>query len=270
MTKKKIGLLLDSSIVSKQILDLVKTSYSSENYEITTLIINNFEKYPINFTKKIINYIRFRGLYKLISSILFKLLCKIESKIIRRYKRFAKFYQSYNLSRNNFEVIEVLPIISKSGLVFKYSEIDLHKIKEANLELIVRTGGGILSGPILEICPNGIISFHHADNNINRGGPPGFWEVYYGLSRTGFIIQRLKEELDGGDVLYKGFISTSWFYSLNLARLYEISNESLRIVLDKITTNQTNLLSYEKVPYYKTLYSTPNAYQITFYLFKRG
>ena len=49
----------------------------------------------------------------------------------------------------------------------------------------------------------GIISFHHGDNNINRGGPAGFWEVFNEEPSTGFIIQRLTEELDGGDVIFK-------------------------------------------------------------------
>ena len=94
----------------------------------------------------------------------------------------------------------------------------------ANLNLIVRGGSGILKGDILTVCPNGIISFHHADNDINRGGPAGFWEVYQKLPRTGFIIQRLKDELDGGDVLFKGYVSTKFIYTLNLAVLFEISN----------------------------------------------
>ena len=38
---------------------------------------------------------------------------------------------------------------------------------------------------------NGIISFHHGDNDFYRGGPPGFWEIINKETRTGFIIQRL-------------------------------------------------------------------------------
>ena len=211
MIKKKIGLLLDSHTVSKQIFDFIRISDSSENYVITTLIVNSNDRNSNNLLIKIFNYIRFRGFNKLLYSIAFKLLCKVESKIIKRYKRFEKFYQKYELPKSSFEIIEVSPIISKSGLLFKYSKIDLERIKEANLELIVRTGKGILSGDILNICPNGVISFHHADNNINRGGPPGFWEVFYGFSKTGFIIQRLNEELDGGNVFTR-----IYFYKLVL------------------------------------------------------
>ena len=101
-------------------------------------------------------------------------------------------------------------------MVYRYAQEDIKRIKELNLDLLIRGGSRILRGDILDVCPNGVISFHHADNDINRGGLPGFWEVYDKSPRTGFVIQRLKDELDGGDVLYKGFVSTWWFYSLSL------------------------------------------------------
>ena len=151
---------------------------------------------------------------------------------------------------------------------YTYDDSDLEKIKSANLQLLVRGGRGILRGKILTCCPNGIISFHHADNDVNRGGPAGFWEVYKKQPRTGFIIQRLNEELDGGDVLFKGFIRTSWFYSLNKAKLYEISNPFLHKTIDKITSDSPDLKSYPKTPYVKKLYTVPNIIQILNYLFK--
>ena len=58
----------------------------------------------------------------------------------------------------------------------------------------------------------GIFSFHHGDNDFYRGGPPGFWEVYNQEPSTGFIIQRINEVLDNGDVIFKGNIPTSFFY----------------------------------------------------------
>ena len=32
-------------------------------------------------------------------------------------------------------------------------------------------------GKILDIFHFGILSFHHGDNRVIRGGPSGFWEV---------------------------------------------------------------------------------------------
>ena len=89
--------------------------------------------------------------------------------------------------------------------------------------MLLRGGSRILQREILNICKYGIISFHHANNDVNRGGPPAFWEVFNREPSTGFIIQRLFDELDGGDVLFKGAIRRSPLYLLNLIRLYRIA-----------------------------------------------
>ena len=66
-----------------------------------------------------------------------------------------------------------------------------------------------------------MLSFHHGDNRVNRGGPSGFWEVLNDIPSSGFIIQKLTEELDGGEVLLRGNIMTRDFWLLNNAQLLE-------------------------------------------------
>ncbi|MDA7734165.1 hypothetical protein N8832_01460 [Candidatus Pelagibacter sp.] len=276
--KKKVGILVDSTKVSKQIHDLLQLSLKSNNYEITTLILNNLNKNNGNIISQIFSYIVRRGLFKFLSVLVFKIICKIETLVLKRFgkfsnlaltqKNFESLYDNYEISKNNYEVINVNPSISKSGLEYRYEKSDIEKIKNSKLDLLIRAGSGILLGEILTICPNGIISFHHGDNNVNRGGPPGFWEVYKRNPRTGFIIQRLNEELDGGDVLYKGFVTTSWLYSLNLAKLYEVSNHFFHSVVDNITSEKPSLSIEKKSPYGFSLYTTPNVFQSLIYLTK--
>ena len=62
---------------------------------------------------------------------------------------------------------------------------------------------GILKGKILETSKFGVISYHHGDNDFYRGVPAGFWEVYNKDPITGFIIQKLNNELDNGEILFK-------------------------------------------------------------------
>ena len=221
---KRVGIIVDSYSQSKQIFDLIKLSKSAENYEITTVLLNYIDRKNENLFKQIFEYIQRRGFKKFLSTLLFKSICKIESIVIKKVGLCPDFYNTFNLKKQKFESIVLNPIISQSGLVFRYPIEDLENIKKLNLDLLIRAGSGILKGEILTVCPNGVVSFHHADNEVNRGGPPGFWEVYERNPRTGFIIQKLTNELDGGDVLYKGYIQTSWFYSLNLVRLYEVAN----------------------------------------------
>ena len=71
------------------------------------------------------------------------------------------------------------PLVSKSGLVFRYRDEDIRAIRHLNFDLLLHFGSGILRGDILIAARFGILSFHHADNKINRGQPAGFWEVYF-------------------------------------------------------------------------------------------
>ena len=264
--KKRVGIILDSLSVSKYIHDLVKLSKDAKNYEISTIVINDTNDKKKNFILDIFNFIKQRGLKKFISSAIFKFVSKFETLVLRRSNKFAEFYKSFKLVEDNFEIIKVNPSISKNGLIYRYNQKDINSIKKANLNLLIRAGSGILKGDILNVCPNGILSFHHADNSINRGSLPGFWEVYEKNPRTGFVIQRLKDELDNGDVLFKGFISTSWLYSLNFLRLYEVANPFLNYVIDNVTSDHSKLIVKNKTPYSYPLYTTPTLLQTLKYL----
>jgi len=278
--KKRVGILIDSENVSNQTYNFLKLSLESKNYEVTTLIVNKLKKNDSNVILKMGSYINRLGLSKFISLATFKIICKIESLILNCFDKTSNFYHMHHLGKTSnfydmhklreedYELINVNPIVSESGFVYRYTKEDIEKIKNAKLNLIIRAGSGILSGEILTVCPNGIISFHHADNEINRGGPPAFWEVYERNPRTGFIIQRLNEELDGGDVLYKGFIVTSWIYSLNLFKLYEVANPFLNIVIDDLTSDKSSLSLHHKYPYSYSLYTTPTLIQSIIYIVK--
>ena len=266
--KKNVALLIDSKVVPKQIYDLIKLSMSAKNYQITTLIINDLNGRD-NLLNKIIKNINY-GLYHLVSKVFFKLICFLESIIVRKIPRFKNFYKKFDLHEFDLSTVIVTPKISKNGLVYRYSSSDIDSIRKLNFDCIIRAGSGILKGEILNLCPNGIISFHHADNNINRGGPPAFWEVYNKVSRTGFVIQRLNNELDGGEILYKGFISTNWIYSLILARIYESSNPFFHDVLENLSFFSSSTVFKKKVPYSYQIFKTPTFIQSANYLLKTG
>jgi len=151
-------------------------------------------------------------------------------------------------------------------LIYSYNADDLELIKSAKLNCLIRAGSGILKGEILNVCSNGVISFHHADNSVNRGGPPGFWEVYEKNPRTGFVIQRLNEELDGGEILYRGYVVTQWLYSLNQANLYEVSNPLFHNVLDDLTSDEVNVNIEKKTPYCYPLFKSPQIFDILRYV----
>jgi hypothetical protein len=153
-------------------------------------------------------------------------------------------------------------------LYYFYKNEDLNQIKNLNLDLLIRGGSGILQGDILNLCPLGIISFHHGDNDFYRGGPPGFWEVYNREPSTGFVIQRLNEVLDGGFIIFKGHVPTSFFYKLNVCKLFLKSSIFLHKTLENLSKGSVNLEFYKKKTYKSKIYKIPTIYVSILYLYK--
>jgi len=266
MTKVRVGIIVDNLDSSKQIFDFIKMSLNSNTYEVSHLIIQkNNNEYNKNLIEKSINFIKKKGIKKFCFAVALKIVSKIETIILKRFKNFSNLFDTYSLKEFKLNIIEVEPIISYSGNVYRYNEEDLSKIESLKLNLLIRGGSGILKGKILDICENGIISFHHGDNEFYRGGPPGFWEIINKEIRTGFIIQRLSEELDNGEVLFKGYFLTHWIYTLNLINLIEKSNIYLHYVIENLTSNslKTNIKTKNPGP----IYSLPSINILFIYTF---
>jgi hypothetical protein len=104
-------------------------------------------------------------------------------------------------------VIEVSPARAKWS--DRLSDAELERIRAADLDVLIRLGFRVLRGGVLTVARYGIWSFHHGDNRINRGGPPGFWESMQGWPETGSILQILSEDLDNGTVLDRTYASTN-------------------------------------------------------------
>ena len=268
MKKAKIGIIVDSLNSSKQIFDFIKASKNSKNYEVSYLIVQKCNtNNNLTLIEKSKNYLKKKGIKKFLSAISFKLVIKLESIIFKRFKKFSNFFDKYSLKELKLQTIEVQPNISENGLFYSYNEEDLKKIETLNLNLLIRGGSGILKGKILDICKNGIISFHHGDNDFYRGGPPGFWEIINRDIRTGFIIQRLGDELDNGQVLFKGYFTTHWIYTLNLINLLEKSNIFLHYIVDELTSDSSEIKFRDKKKSAGPIYSLPSVYVLLTYIF---
>ena len=162
--------------------------------------------------------------------------------------------------------IRVTPLVSKSGFVHRFSDQDLDKIKQEQFDLLIRCGKGILKGGILTSARLGIVSFHHGDNRSIRGGPPGFWEVYQRQPRTGFIVQRLTEELDGGAVIMRGYIPTQETQLLNRTVLFIKSYQHLRMLLLQIARTGQLPEAEAQTPFCGRLVTSPTLRELVRYI----
>jgi hypothetical protein len=302
----RIGLLVDSTSVSKYTFDLVKWAEDKQNFRITHLIIHapqdtaydpkshtvlansinslktgrpliaSFLKLTrisraLNFLVSLEKSIRKHGMWlgvsKELSRVLFAAVLKTEERLLRRNERHKDHFDSFDLSSLVPELITINPRVS--GFVYHFDPMDVRKVRDLNLDLLIRCGSGILRGDILRASKLGIISFHHADNRINRGGPAGFWEVYFRQDTTGFTLQRLTEELDGGDVLMRGQLPTYWFFLLNRAALLEKSNHYLKLLIEKIVRMGKLPPTIRDVPYANELFRAPRMHQAIIYTIMR-
>ncbi len=100
-------------------------------------------------------------------------------------------------------VIDVVPRMTVH--TDRFEDDDIRRIRELDLDVILRFGFRLLRGAIFSSARYGVWSYHHGDNRKYRGGPPCFWEVAEGNSVTGSMLQVITEELDAGRVLYRSY-----------------------------------------------------------------
>ena len=160
----------------------------------------------------------------------------MENWLLSRNKFSRKFPKPRVISEN-YPLIEVQGKWDKTGKYLNFTNRDIREISKESFDIIIRCGSGIISGKILELPKFGILSQHLGDNRTNRGGPPGFWEVYEKNPTSGFVIQRLTDELDGGLILYRGNVYTQSTWFLNSFQLRTKANFFMKSILLKIAND---------------------------------
>ncbi|PVE20521.1 hypothetical protein DC522_31785 [Microvirga sp. KLBC 81] len=162
----------------------------------------------------------------------------------------------------------VLRVMPRQSRFCDYFEDDaVHEIMAHQLDVALRFGFRILKGRALSIARFGVWSYHHGDNSINRGGPAGFWEVFEKYPRTGAVLQKLTEELDGGIVLGRCNSSTNPISpTANRANYYWQAAALLQRELRRVQLEGENaVLNWDHrkswSPYSSPLYKAPGPIQ---------
>ena len=268
---KKVGILLNSTVCDRYIYETVSKLFESKQVEFFFLMHKKNPNEQESFKDKLRSRIRTKGLFRTIELIFFQAICKVEYKLLSYVsKELHAHKEEFDISKyTHNEIIYLTPIFSKSGISVHYSEEDINRVKELGLDLIIRGNAqGIFRGEIINASKEGIISFHHGDNRWNRGGPAGFWEVFLRKPSTGFILQILSEDLDGGSVIFRGSVRTRRSYSENMVHLFNNSNPYLaKVVLEYAKTGRLPQAE-EKFPFGGKLYLTPSLLESLEYLIK--
>lgn len=168
------------------------------------------------------------------SRLVLQLMTSIESSRLRRSGLFRDLDHLFDLREVVPATLEVNPVLPEAGLTYEFSKEDVEKISALKCDVLVWCGTGNLKGGILNASRLGIVSFLYGDNRKIEGAPAGFWEWYLKWPRTGFVIQRLTEDPDRGDVLVRGFFRTERRFILNQALLYKKANHHLQDLLARM------------------------------------
>ena len=97
--------------------------------------------------------IKYGGIKFFLRKILFRFLSQIDRYLSPIINAKFNYKEKDFYIKNKFqEILVIKPEVSRSGRVFRYQKEDIKKIKELELDLLIRMGSGILRGEILNSC----------------------------------------------------------------------------------------------------------------------
>lgn len=210
----RVGLIVDSKTLTLEEELIADAIDRTPGVTVSHIFYQQFNKRK-SFIGKLCFQLKKRGLRRTIDVCVWELLVRLETRLAASKIRMLHDKFKLTTEDRRFKAVEIVPDICKKGIFFSFKDSEIQKIEESGVELLIRCGSGILKGRILTCIRLGILSFHHGDNEWNRGCPAGFWEILQRKPETSFIIQRLTESLDGGVVFYRGSFQTKALYTLN-------------------------------------------------------
>jgi hypothetical protein len=246
--------------------ELAAWGQSQDRLEISHLIVAHVNGKVSSLYLKAITKLMDGGIIDVLKAFAWKILLLIEEAGLARVD--ADHTKQSDISGLVQRNLIVYPVVSKSGKVFRFSADDIARIKKLELDVLIRCGYGILRGEILHAARFGVLSFHHGDNRSYRGSPAGFWEVYNREDSTGFVIQQLTEELDGGHVLIRGTLPTKGLFLTNQAALFKTSNYYMKILLSDIARYNRLPEAEGSLPFSGPMYKEPGIRIQTQYVLK--
>jgi len=232
-----IGMLVSDTISDFRQRTL-KPVIEDERFNIKVAIVDKRPKK--SFKEKLIKNIkRGRGGYMIVMAFQ-KLFSKKSNQKSISTKEFCK--------RHNIDIIETKE---------PYSKETIEAIRAYNLDVLILVGGyGIIKEPLINLTPNGVLSYHHGDMRKYRGMPPAFWELYNGEKEIGVTLQKLDIGLDCGIPVVEKHIPIKPDDTLEslTKRLYRVSEDMLYKALIKIDSGK----KLETIEEFGRVYTLPN------------
>ncbi len=249
----RVALLLDSLTQPRWVFNIIKDIQSSQIAEIWLVIKNEATFESLG---------RLRSYWKNRDYLLYSLYNRVDQRIpLVEEDAFAETDLQQVLS--DVPVLGVMPIMKKFSDWFPPEAIE--KIRSYDLDVAISFGFRILRGDALRIAKHGVWSYHHGDNLVNRGGPPGFWEVIEGSPISGSVLQVLSEDLDNGQVIDRSWTRTSDRFSVKGSKNNLYWRASAFVMRKLRELHESGKVSSEANvfrPYYNRLHKMPTNAQL--------
>ena len=255
--KLKIGIISDEDILPKY------------DQELIGWIQNNSDKFDLEYQFCLSNSNKKKkfNIFKKFNFLILRIIKRLETIYLKKLNLFLDYeinkFDSSRIKKINC-VINNLNNFNRVSLANE----DIQKIKSYNLDKIIRTCGFILDGDILNSSKFGILSFHHGDNNNYRGSPAGFWEIFDKVKKSGFIIQKLDKNLDGGYKLFEGNFKSGITYAHNENILFKNSIFYFQKLLILIFKDRKLPINIPNKIYKKKIFKNPNIFEIFIYIIR--
>ena len=188
----RIGLLVNSSVVQRYDAEFIDWAATQDDIEVTHLLVHKPQIQDVAAPRKSLpNRIRAlvekQGFKATVAGLVWGYIYSTEKRLLAKNDELLRNHlDTVDVADRVPDQLRITPNVSPSGFVYRFSEQDINAVKALDLDLMIRCGDGILRGDILSSSRFGVLSFHHGDNRVNRGGPPAFWEVYYKQDKTSF------------------------------------------------------------------------------------
>jgi len=149
------------------------------------------------------------------------------------------------------------------------SDEKVAEIRKCDLDFILNFGVGVVGEEILGVPRYGVWSFHHGDNEKYQGGPPCFWEIYFGDAVTGATLKRATQCSHMSTALYRGFFKTvdqSYFRNRDVVFLGS-ADWPVRVCKDILNGNAAYLFA-SPMSSAAPIYKAPSNGQMLLFLLK--
>jgi hypothetical protein len=267
-TPLRAVLLLDDLVVPRWVATIVKDLLRSADADLVGVVLNeaSAERRPVPRKRSVLQ--RVANAWR-----------HLDVVLLTRYLRLdARRYPPEGT--DPFELIDLTEVVEHVPKLFVtprqtahsdyFQQESLADLRALQPDVALRFGFRILRGEVLDLPRHGVWSFHHGDNTVNRGGPPGFWEVMLRWRATGAILQRLSEQLDGGIVLARtATVTDAISVTRNRANLYRAIAPMMlrRLAAVRRDPEAASLLCAGEpafLPFSNRLYTTPSVVALSF------